>query len=82
MIRSFVLENNIKYEIDPETRELKKVGQTEKDKFRTLIVEEIIDLEIGKEPKIMVTVIDKGYEDHPYMSRFYPFDKVVSIERE
>ncbi|MDD2499148.1 MAG: hypothetical protein PHY90_13625 [Desulfitobacteriaceae bacterium] len=80
MIKSFVLENNLKYEIDPETRELKKVFPKEKDKSRTIIVEKIITMEIGKEPKITVTVIDKGFEDHPYTSQFYPFEKVVSID--
>lgn len=80
MIRYFVLDNNDKYEINPKTRELKKISPAEEEKFRTVIVEKIIDMEVGKEPKFTVTVIDKNFEDHPYMAQFYPFEKVSSIE--
>lgn len=78
MIHSFILDNGDAYTIEPENRELKKIAGEET--FRTVIVEEIIDMAVGQEPKIKVTVIDQGFEDHPYLAQFYPFAKVVSFE--
>lgn len=79
MVNFFVLGNKYKYVIDPKTREMKRVFPEEEVVLRKLIVEEILELSVGKEPRIKVTVIDKGFEDHPYLSEFYPFEKVIEI---
>jgi hypothetical protein len=81
LIHSFLLDDGDEYIIHPESRELTKVPPGE-ETFRTVIVEEIIQMVTGLEPKIKVTIIDEGFEDHPYLAQFYPFAKVVSFKEE